>query len=275
MIEILKAIVLGIVEGITEWLPISSTGHMILFDEFLKLKVSADFKQVFLVVIQLGAVMPLIIIFFKRLNPFTSSKSEEEKKDTYSLWLKIIIGVIPAALAGLLLDDWLDAKLYNYITVATTLIIYGVLFIVIENWNKNREASINNFGELSYKMALFIGLFQILSLIPGTSRSGVTILGAIILGSSRLVAAEFSFLLSIPIMLGASLLKLVKFVMKGFIFSNMEVAILLTGCLVAFVVSFFAIKFLLSYIKKNDFKPFGIYRVALGVIIIAYFLIFS
>ncbi|MDD2503130.1 MAG: undecaprenyl-diphosphate phosphatase, partial [Clostridia bacterium] len=217
MLELLKAILWGIVEGITEWLPISSTGHMILLDELIKLNVSDNFKEMFLVVIQLGAIMAVVMLYFRKLNPFSPSKTKKQKNETMIIWYKVIIGVIPAAALGFLFDDWLDEHLFNYITVAITLILYGVLFVVVENRNKNKRARISNLKELSYKTAFQIGLFQVLSLIPGTSRSGATILGAIILGVSRPVAAEFSFFLSIPVMFGASALKLVKF---GFSFTG-------------------------------------------------------
>ncbi|MFS7389675.1 undecaprenyl-diphosphate phosphatase [Carnobacterium maltaromaticum] len=267
MIDILKAILLGIIEGITEWLPISSTGHMILVDEFLKLNVSVEFMKMFLVVIQLGAILAVVVLYFHKLNPFSPKKTKQENQDTFSLWFKVIVAVLPAAVLGFLFDDYLDEKFYNFQTVAATLIIYGVLFIVIETWNKDRKPSITNFNELSYKMALFIGFFQVLALIPGTSRSGATILGAILLGTSRFVATEFSFFLSIPVMFGASLLKLVKF---GFVFTGMEYAILFTGMITAFIVSIIAIKFLLGYIKNNDFKAFGYYRIILGIILLGY-----
>jgi undecaprenyl-diphosphatase len=263
-IEILKAIILGLVEGITEWLPISSTGHMILLEEFIKLKTSEEFKEMFFVVVQLGAILAVVFLYFNKLNPLAPSKSVEEKKATMSIWYKVVIGVIPAGVVGFLFDDWLNERLYNYITVAITLILYGILFIVIENRNKNRKTRINSISELDYLTVFLIGVFQILSLIPGTSRSGVTILGAILLGASRQIAAEFSFFLSIPIMFGASSLKLVKF---GFSFTKLEAVILLTGMVVAFAVSIIAIKFLLGYVKRNDFKAFGYYRIALGVLV--------
>ena len=268
--EILKAIFLGIVEGITEWLPISSTGHMILVDEFIELNASAEFKEMFFVVIQLGAILAVVLLYFNKLNPFAPSKSKQEKLDTMSIWYKVVVGVLPAAVIGLLFDDWLDEHFYNYQTVAITLILYGVLFIVIENSNKGKETKINEFTDLSYKTAFLIGMFQVLSLIPGTSRSGATILGAIILGSSRYIAAEYSFFMSIPIMFGASALKLVKF---GFVFTDTEIIILLSGMIVAFLVSVVAIKFLMGYIKKNDFKAFGWYRIILGALVLGYFLI--
>lgn len=270
MLLSLKTALLGIIQGITEFLPISSTGHMILLDEIIRLDVTENFKEMFLVVIQLGAILAVVLLYFNRLNPFSSSKTTQQKKDTITLWYKVVIGVLPAAVLGFLFDDWLDEHLYNYITVAITLILYGVLFILAENRNKYRRAPINSMKALSYRTAFLIGMFQVLSLIPGTSRSGATILGGILLGASRSVAAEFSFFLSIPVMFGASALKLVKF---GFNFSGLEIAILLTGMAVAFFVSVAAIKFLLGYIKKNDFKVFGWYRIVLGLIVLAYFLI--
>ena len=272
VIELVKAVILGIVEGITEWLPISSTGHMILVEQFIKLDASPAFIEMFFVVIQLGAILAVAILYFHKLNPFAPSKSRQEKQDTMAIWYKVIVGVLPAAVLGFLFDDWLNDKFYNYPTVAVMLIVYGILFIVIENRNKGRVGAVQSFNDLTYKTAFLIGLFQVLSLIPGTSRSGATILGAIILGTSRYVAAEFSFFLSIPVMFGASALKLVKF---GLVFTGMEMAILLTGMIVAFVVSVFAIKFLLGYIKNNDFKAFGWYRIVLGLLVIGYFVWFE
>lgn len=270
IIELLKVIFLGIVEGITEWLPISSTGHMILVDEFIQLNASEAFKEMFLVVIQLGAIMAVVLLYFHRLNPFSTKKTIEEKKETMQIWYRVIIGVIPAGIIGLLFDDWLNENLYNYWTVAIMLIFYGVLFIVIENRNKDKITKVSSFADLSYSMAFYIGLFQVLSLVPGTSRSGATILGAIILGTSRYIAAEYSFFLSIPVMFGASALKLAKF---GFSFTVMELTMLLTGMFVAFAVSIIAIRFLLIYIKNNDFKAFGWYRIILGILVIGYFLL--
>lgn len=271
IIELLKAAFLGIVEGITEWLPISSTGHMILVEEFIKLNVSDAFKEMFFVVIQLGAILAVVLLYFNKLNPFSVNKSSKEIRDTMQIWYKVIVGVLPAGVLGVLFDDWLDEHLYNYQTVAITLIIYGILFIIIENRNKNKVSKINNFKELSYATAFGIGLFQVLSLIPGTSRSGATILGAIILGTSRYIAAEYSFFLSIPVMFGASALKLIKF---GFDFTGTEIAILLVGMIVAFVVSIIAIRFLMKYIKNNDFKAFGWYRIILGLLVIGYFVLY-
>jgi len=271
-IELLKAALLGIVEGITEWLPISSTGHMILVEEFIKLNTSDAFQEMFRVVIQLGAIMAVVILYFHKLNPLSPKKTLQEKKDTMSIWYKVVIGVLPAAMIGLPLDDWLDTHLYNYQTVALMLVIYGILFIVIENYNKGRIGLVQSFHQLSYKMAFLIGMFQVLSLIPGTSRSGATILGAILIGTSRTIAAEYSFFLSIPVMFGASALKLVKF---GFHFTGLEMMILIVGMTVAFFVSILAIRFLLGYIKTNDFKAFGWYRIVLGILVMGYFLIFE
>ncbi len=272
LIEILKVIFLGIVEGITEWLPISSTGHMILVDEFIKLNASADFMEMFFVVIQLGAIMAVVVLYFNKLNPLSPSKTIKEKKDTMSIWYKVIVGVIPAGVIGLLFDDWINEHFYNYITVSFTLILYGILFIIIENRNKGKRAVINNFNQLTYMTAFLIGVFQVLALIPGTSRSGATIIGAIILGTSRSIAAEYSFFLSIPVMFGASALKLYKF---GLDFTSSELIILITGMVVAFGVSLLAIKFLIRYIKNNDFKAFGWYRIVLGTLVLAYFAFFA
>ncbi|NLW24177.1 MAG: undecaprenyl-diphosphate phosphatase [Clostridia bacterium] len=272
LIELLKAVFLGIVEGITEWLPISSTGHMILVEEFIQLNASAAFKEMFFVVIQLGAIMAVVLLYFYKLNPFSPRKSRLEKIETMQIWYKVIVGVIPAAVLGLLFDDWLNEHFYNYQTVAVMLIVYGILFIIIENRNKGRIPRVQSFEQLTYMTAFLIGMFQVLSLIPGTSRSGATILGAIILGTSRYIAAEFSFFLSIPVMFGASGLKLVKF---GFDFTGLEMAILATGMVVAFIVSVLAIRFLLGYIKTNDFKAFGWYRIVLGILVIGYFTLFD
>ena len=268
LVELFKVIILGIVEGITEWLPISSTGHMILVNEFIELNVSDDFMEMFLVVIQLGAILAVCVLYFHKLNPFSPGKSPRERKETLSLWGKVIIGCVPAGVIGILFDDDIDDLFYNPQTVAFTLILYGILFIVVENINKNRTPTTNDLTELSYKTAILIGCFQLLSLIPGTSRSGSTILGAMILGTSRFVAAEYSFFLSIPVMFGASFLKIVKY---GLDYSGSEIVYLLTGMVVAFVVSVLAIKFLLSYIRNNDFKAFGIYRIVLGLAVAVYF----
>ncbi len=270
LIEILKAVFLGIVEGITEWLPVSSTGHMILVENFIKLNASDAYKEMFFVVIQLGAIMAVVLLFFHKLNPFSPKKNRREKMDTMQIWFKVVVGVLPAAVLGLLFDDWLNEKFYNYQTVAVTLILYGIFFIIVENKNEDRRPLYDNFNALTYKAAFMIGVFQVLSLIPGTSRSGATILGGIILGASRYVAAEFSFFMSIPVMFGASALKLVKF---GFDFTGQEILILLVGMLTAFFVSLAAISLLLKYIKNNDFKVFGWYRIGLGIVVLIYFLL--
>lgn len=268
LLEILKVIFLGIVEGITEWLPISSTGHMILVDEFIELDVTPKFLEMFLVVIQLGAILAVIFLYWGKIFPFQFKKKPVIKMDIMTLWFKIIVAVLPAAVIGVLYDDFLNDTFYNPVTVSITLIIYGVLFIVIENRNKNTRPSITKLSDVTYKTAVIIGLFQILALIPGTSRSGATILGAILIGTSRFVAAEFTFFLAIPVMIGASFLKIYKF---GFDFSGNEILTLILGMITAFVVSILAIKFLMGYIKKHDFKAFGIYRIVLGIIVLIYF----
>lgn len=267
-IEIIKIIILGIVEGITEWLPISSTGHMILVDEFIKLNMSDRFMEMFFVVIQLGAIMAVVVLYFKKLFPFTTKEKGFIKKDTFNLWLKIIVACLPAAIIGIPLDDYLNATFYNYYTVAAMLILYGIFFIIVERRNEHRKVTTHSLEELSWKTAILIGMFQVLSLIPGTSRSGATILGGIVLGASRTVAAEFTFFLAIPVMFGASLLKLLKF---GFVFTSAEFFALGLGMIVAFLVSIVAIKFLMHYIKKHDFKTFGWYRIVLGLLVLGYF----
>ena len=269
----LKVVFLGIVEGITEWLPISSTGHMILLDEFVHLKVSAEFYEMFQVVIQLGAILAVILLFFQKLNPFAHSKAPEQKKETWQLWFKVIVAVLPSAVIGLLLDDWMDAHLYNYIVVEITLILYGVAFIFMEKRNEKRSMKIINVYDIDYRTALLIGAFQCLSLIPGTSRSGATILGAIILGVSRPAGAEFSFFLAIPTMLGASALKLLKFMMEGVSATGLEIAVLLVGCVVSFIVSVLVIRALMEYVRKRSFAVFGYYRIVLGAVVIGYFLV--
>lgn len=274
-LEFLKAVLIGIVEGITEWLPISSTGHMILLDEFIKLSVSEEFMSLFLVVIQLGAICAVPVVFFDKLNPFSKRKSAAEKKSTWQLFAKVIVGVLPAAILGVLLDDFLDAHLMHYIVVAVALILYGVLFILIEKKRKGKEFRVEAVEDLSYKDALVIGAYQVLSLIPGTSRSGSTILGGMLHGVSRTAAAEFSFFMAIPVMLGASGLKALKFILAGFSATGMEIALLLVGMIVSFVVSLLAIRFLMDFVKRHDFKPFGIYRIALGIIVLIYFLVKS
>ena len=275
-LELLKAAFFGIVQGITEWLPISSTGHMILFEQFIHMNLSKDFWDMFLVVIQFGSILAVVLLYFHKLNPFSPKKSPVQKRDTWSLWGKVLVAVIPAAVIGLLFDDFITDKLYGYVTVAITLIVYGIAFIVVENMDRTKHPTIRNFEQLDYKTALFIGVFQILALIPGTSRSGSTIIGATLLGCSRYVATEFSFFLAVPVMLGASLLKIVKFFVKtGIGFTGTEIGILLVGMIVAFVVSVFAIKFLMGYIRKHDFKAFGYYRIALGIIVIIYAVMFA
>lgn len=266
MMEFLKAVLFGIVQGITEWLPISSTGHLILLNQLAALNLSKEFVETFLVVIQLGSIFAVIVLFFEKLNPFSGKKSRLQKRETYELWSKVIVAIVPAGVIGTLFDDKLDALFYNPTTVATTLILYGILFILLEN--RQKVPSIKNFHDLSYRTALWIGFFQVLALIPGTSRSGATILGAVYLGASRYIASEFSFFLAIPIMLGASLIKLLK---AGFDFTGQEWAVMAIGSLTAFFVSLLAIKFLLSYIKKHDFKAFGYYRIVLGILVLAYF----
>ena len=271
-LETIKIIILGIVEGITEWLPVSSTGHMILLDEFIKLNITAEFKEMFFVVIQLGAIMAVVLLFFHKLNPFSPKKDSLEKRNTWILWFKVIVAILPAGIIGVLFDDWINEKFYNYKTVAVTLILYGIFFILIENRNKNKIAKIDTLNKLDYKTAFLIGAFQVLSLIPGTSRSGATIVGAMLLGTSRYIAAEFTFFLAIPVMFGASFIKLLKF---GFAFTGAEFYMLSLGTIVSFIVSIVTIKFLMSYIKKNDFKAFGYYRIILGLIVLLYFSLFS
>lgn len=272
-LEFLKAILLGIVEGITEWLPISSTGHMILLDELIELNVSAEFMELFLVVIQLGAICAVPLLFFNKLNPFSKRKTAKEKRDTWNLWGKVVIGVIPAAVLGVIFDDLLEEHLYNFVVVAIALVIYGIAFIVVERLSVGREYRVNDVTEISYKDALVIGAFQTLSLIPGTSRSGSTILGGILTGVSRTASAEFSFFMAIPVMLGASLLKIVKFIFGNFVATTPEIILLLVGMVVSFVVSFFAIKFLMDFVKRHSFSVFGVYRIILGALVIGYFLI--
>ena len=269
--ELLKAILLGIVEGITEWLPISSTGHMILVEEWFPLNVSQEFNEMFLVVIQLGAILAVCLLFFDRLNPFYGRKSPKQKNETFKLWGKVIVGCIPAGILGVLFNDWFDEHFYNSVVVAVMLILYGVFFIVLERRNRRKDFSVRNFNQLSYSMAFGIGLFQCLALIPGTSRSGATILGAMLLGVSRTIAAEFSFFLSAPIMFGASLLKVMKFIQSGVGITGNELMILIVGSVVAFLVSVAAIRFLMDYVRRHDFSVFGVYRIILGIVVLAYF----
>ena len=271
--EILKAILFGIVEGITEWLPISPTGHLILLDEFVRLDVSANFFEMFQVVIQLGAIGAVLVLFFHKLNPFSGKKGEIEKKQTWNLWYKVVVAVLPSAVLGFLLDEWMDDHLYNYLVVAITLILYGVAFLLVERQNKGLRPRIEDVHDIDYRTALLIGAFQCLSLIPGTSRSGSTILGAILIGVARPAAAEFSFFLAIPTMVGASGLKLVKYVMDGMIPSGTEIVVLIVGCVVSFLVSVAVIKGLMEYVRKRSFSAFGVYRIVLGVLVIGYFVV--
>ena len=271
--DFFKSILLGIIEGITEWLPISSTGHLILADEFIKLNATEEFMTMFNVVIQLGAIMAVVVLYFNKLNPFSLSKTKDESKQTWSLWFKVIVAIIPSAIIGLPLDDWLDENFHHFLPVAIMLIVYGVAFILVERYNKTRIPKVTELSQITYQFALMVGFFQVLALIPGTSRSGATILGGILIGGSRFVSAEFSFFLGIPTMFGASLLKIVKFLASGNHFDFNSTMILLTGTIVSFVVSILAIKFLMNYIKKNDFSVFGWYRIILGVILIGYWVI--
>lgn len=270
IIELLKAVFLGIVEGITEWLPISSTGHLILVNEFLNLRQSKDFIDMFNIVIQLGAILAVMVIYFKRLNPFQPGKTAREVQLTWQLWLKVVIACIPSAFFGLLLDDWMEAHLSNFFVVAIMLVVYGIAFIWIEDRNRRVEPKVTDLARMSYKTAFYIGLFQVLSIIPGTSRSGATILGGIIVGTSRSVAADFTFFLGIPTMFGYSGLKAVKYFIDGNTLTGGQVAILLVASVTAFVVSLFVIRFLMNYIKKHDFTVFGKYRIVLGIIVLLF-----
>ena len=275
IIELLKAVLFGIVEGITEWLPISSTGHMILLDEFIKLKVTPEFYEMFQVVIQLGAIAAVLLLFFHKLNPFSPKKDAKQKSATWQLWFKVIVAVLPSAAIGLVLDDWMDEHLYNYVVVAITLIVYGVAFLFLEKGKTNR---IKDVYAIDYKTALLIGAFQCLALIPGTSRSGSTIIGALLLGVARPAGAEFSFFLAIPTMLGASALKVLKYgldIMDGeaLMPTGMEIGVLLVGSVVSFIVSLLVIRGLMDYVRKNSFKAFGIYRIALGILVLGYFVV--
>ena len=272
MIELLKAVLFGIVEGITEWLPISSTGHLILLNEFVTLNVSEEFQSMFDVVIQLGAILAVIVLFFHKLNPFALSKSSQEKKDTWSLWFKVVAAIIPSGVVGVLFDDWMDAHLHNGIVVSVALIVYGIAFILVERKNQGRHLkTIDDVHDIDYKTALMIGLFQCLSLIPGTSRSGSTILGAILIGVSRGAGAEFSFFMAIPTMLGASAIKGLKFLLSGVSATGTEIGVLVVGCVVSFIVSLVVIKGLMEYVRKHSFSAFGVYRIILGAVVLAYF----
>ncbi|PMD73281.1 undecaprenyl-diphosphate phosphatase [Companilactobacillus nuruki] len=270
-IEIIKTIILGIIEGFTEFLPISSTGHLYLADEFVKLNEPTAFINMFMVVIQFGAILAVILIYFHKLNPFSPKKNHREKNQTWSIWFKVILAIIPSVVIGLPLNDWMDKHLTSWQVISATLLIYGILFIVVENWLKDKRPQTADLDHLSYKTAFEIGLFQVLSLVPGTSRSGATILGGMTVGTSRFVATEFSFFLAIPTMFGASLLKIAKYFMHGNTFTGDQIVILLIGTFVSFIVAYASIKFLLDYIKRNDFKAFGWYRIILAIIVIAYF----
>lgn len=272
MIEILKAVLFGIVEGVTEWLPISSTGHLILLNEFINLDMSDAFRSMFDVVIQLGAILAVIVLFFHKLNPFSPSKTQEEKHQTWSLWFKVVAAIIPSGVVGVLFDDWMDEHLHNGIVVAVALIVYGVAFLWVERRTTGKRLRrIETVDDIDYKTALAIGLFQCLSLVPGTSRSGSTILGAILVGVSRPAGAEFSFFMAIPTMLGASAIKGLKFILSGVQATGMEIAVLIVGCIVSFLVSLLVIRGLMEYVRKHSFSAFGVYRIVLGVIVLAYF----
>ena len=268
MIEILKSILIGIIQGITEWLPVSSTGHMILLDELIRLKVTPEFREMFFVVIQLGSILAVLTLYFHKLNPFSPKKSAVEKKQTWTLWLRVVIAAIPAAILGLLFDDWFDEHFYNYVVVAIALVAYGVAFIVVERVNRKRSFRVTSVYDIDAKTALSIGAFQCLSLIPGTSRSGSTILGSTVIGVSREAAAEFSFFLAIPVMLGASALKLLKF---GFDFTGAEIGILIAGVVTAFLVSVAVIRFLMEFVRSHTFEAFGWYRIILGIVVLLRF----
>ncbi|MBR5125606.1 MAG: undecaprenyl-diphosphate phosphatase [Oscillospiraceae bacterium] len=291
MIELLKAVLFGIVEGVTEWLPVSSTGHLILLNEFVTLNMSEEFQSMFDVVIQLGAILAVIVLFFHKLNPFAPSKSGEEKKQTWTLWFKVIAAIIPSGVLGVLFDDWMDAHLHNGIVVSIALIVYGIAFILVEQRNNrgryqringkdgptvafSRPNAIGDVHDITYKTAILIGLFQCLSLVPGTSRSGSTILGAILIGVGRSAGAEFSFFMAIPTMLGASAIKGLKFILSGVEATSTEIGVLVVGCIVSFVVSLLVIRGLMEYVRKHSFSAFGVYRIILGIVVLAYFLIF-
>ena len=271
MVELLKAVLFGIVEGVTEWLPISSTGHLILLNEFINLNVSEEFGSMFDVVIQLGAILAVVVLFFHKLNPFAPSKDLDEKKQTWSLWFKVVAAIIPSGVVGVLFDDWMDAHLHNGIVVSIALIVYGIAFILVEKANEKRTMKITDVHAIDYRTALLIGAFQCLSLVPGTSRSGSTILGAILLGVGRSAGAEFSFFMAIPTMLGASAIKGLKFLLSGVSATGLEIGVLAVGCVVSFLVSMVVIKGLMEYVRKHSFSAFGVYRILLGVIVLAYF----
>lgn len=268
MLDLFKAVILGIIEGITEFLPISSTGHLYLANYFVKLAQPKSFIDMFMVVIQLGAILSVVLIYFRKLNPFSPSKTPHQRHLTWNLWFKVIVATLPAVIVGLPLNDWLDKHMTNWQVISATLIIYGILFIVLEDYYKKRKPSLTKLNSLSYQMAFMIGIFQVLSLIPGTSRSGATILGAMLLGASRYVSTEFSFFLAIPTMFGASLLKIYEYFHHGNIFVGNQLAILIVGMIVSFVVAYIAVKFLIKYIQTHNFKPFGWYRIILGIIVV-------
>ena len=273
MTELLKAILFGIVEGITEWLPISSTGHLILLNEFVTLNMSGEFQSMFDVVIQLGAILAVIVLFFRKLNPFDLNKNIRQRKQTWSLWFKVIVAILPSGVVGVLFDDWMDAHLHNGIVVSIALIVYGVAFILVERANAGKKTLVKDVHGIDYKTALLIGVFQCLSLIPGTSRSGSTILGAILLGVGRGAGAEFSFFMAIPTMLGASAIKLLKFMLSGVSATRSEIGVLIVGCVVSFLVSMVVIKALMEYVRKHSFSAFGVYRIILGAVVLAYFIV--
>ena len=273
MIEILKAVLFGIVEGVTEWLPISSTGHLILLNEFVKLNVSEEFSQMFDVVIQLGAILAVIVLFFRKLNPFDGRKKPAEKKQTWRLWFTVILSIIPSGLVGVLFDDWMEAHLHTAPVVALMLIVYGVAFLLVERYNARRDSAITSVYDIDLKTALLIGAFQCLSLIPGTSRSGSTILGAILLGVSRSAGAEFSFFMAIPTMVGASAIKALKFLLSGVAITGTEIGVLIVGCVVSFLVSLLVIRGLMEYVRRHSFAAFGVYRIVLGIVVLVFFLV--
>lgn len=271
--ELLKAVLFGIVEGVTEWLPISSTGHLILLNEFITLNVSDEFRSMFDVVIQLGAILAVIVLFFHKLNPFSPTKSEGEKKQTWQLWFKVVAAIIPSGIVGVLFDDWMEAHFHNATVVAIALIVYGVAFILVERRNARRVGgkTVGDVYAIDYKTALLIGCFQCLSLIPGTSRSGSTILGAILIGVGRSAGAEFSFFMAIPTMLGASAIKGLKFLLSGVSATGTEIGVLIVGCVVSFLVSLLVIRGLMEYVRRHSFSAFGVYRIILGVVVLVYF----
>ena len=273
LIELLKTLLIGIVQGVTEWLPVSSTGHMILLDELIHLNVSDAFMELFRVVIQLGSILAVLVLYFHKLNPFALSKTQREKKDTWTLWFKVAVAVLPSAVIGLLLDDWVDAHFYNYITVAVTLVAYGVVFLFLDKLGAGKKNLVDKTQNISWRTAFLIGCFQVLAIIPGTSRSGSTIIGAMLFGLTRAAAAEFSFFMAIPTMLGASGLKAVKFLLDGAAMTGAEMIVLIFGCVVAFVVSLASIRALMNYVRNHSFKAFGVYRIVLGVIVMMWYLL--